>query len=145
MPSVYAEVIRSGQPKDLPEVRYGGDEEIPAGLFSVTAFPLGNASVGVFSEKITERRLAEEELHRSEARFRNIFETANVSIWEEDFSDVKTALDALKAQGVTDFRGYLAAHPEFVQQAVEMVRVIDVNEATLRLLEATSKEELLGG
>ncbi len=86
-----------------------------------------------------------EGLHTSETRFRNIFETANVSITEEDFSVAKSALDALKAEGLTDMRAYLTAHPEFVQQVVKMVRVNDVNTATVRIFGAASKEELLGG
>jgi C4-dicarboxylate-specific signal transduction histidine kinase len=66
-----------------------------------------------------------------------------VSIWEEDFSQVKIAIDDLKAKGVHDFRQYLATHPEFVQQAISMVKIIDVNAATVKLFEAQSKDELL--
>jgi hypothetical protein len=47
-----------------------------------------------------------------------------VSIWEEDFSEVKAAIESLRAQGVRDFREYIAAHPEFVRQAVAMVKVV---------------------
>ena len=66
-----------------------------------------------------------------------------MSIWEEDFSEVRAAIDRLRVQGVTDFREYLAAHPEFVQEAISMVKLIDVNDTTVTLLEAQSKEELL--
>ena len=38
----------------------------------------------------------------SERRYRHIFQTAGVSIWEEDFSQVKAAIDDLKAQGVPE-------------------------------------------
>ena len=92
---------------------------------------------------ITERKRAEAELRESERRYRHIFQTAGVSIWEEDFSRVKVAIDDLKAQGVRDFSQYLAAHPEFVQQAISMVELIDVNDATVKLFEAQSKDELL--
>ena len=77
-------------------------------------------------------------------RYRHIFESAGVSIWEEDFSRVNAAIDALKAQSVRDFRQYLAAHPEFVQQAISLVKIIDVNDATVKLFGAQSKDELLG-
>jgi PAS domain S-box-containing protein len=92
---------------------------------------------------ITERKRAEAELRENERRYRHIFQTAGVSIWEEDFSRVKVAIDDLKAQGVRDFSQYLAAHPEFVQRAISMVKLIDVNEATVKLFEAQSKDELL--
>jgi diguanylate cyclase (GGDEF)-like protein/PAS domain S-box-containing protein len=95
-------------------------------------------------EDITSRKLAEDLLRRSEERFRNIFETAGVSIWEEDFSEIKKTIDALKRDGVQDFRKYIDQHPEFIKQAAKQIKVVDVNEATLNLFEASSKEELIG-
>jgi signal transduction histidine kinase len=82
------------------------------------------------------------ELRTSERRYRHIFETAGVSIWEEDLSRVKAAVDELAARGVRDFAAYVAEHPAFVRRAVELVRIVDVNSTTLRLLGACSKEEL---
>ena len=93
---------------------------------------------------ITEHKQAEDGLRESEERFRSIFQTAAVSIWEEDYSEVRAALDELRAQGVADFRRYLAEHPGFAQRAVQMVKVLDVNEATLKLYGAKEKTELLG-
>ncbi|HET9528949.1 MAG TPA: sensor histidine kinase, partial [Blastocatellia bacterium] len=90
-----------------------------------------------------DRKQAEEELRESERRYRYIFQAAGVSIWEEDFSQVKAAIDELKAQGVRDFRRYLAEHPEFIWQVLPMVKVIDINDTTLKLFAARSKEELL--
>jgi len=92
---------------------------------------------------ITERKRVEAQLRQSEERYRNIFQTAGVSIWEEDFSQVKRAIDHLKTQGVRDFRWYLAEHPEFIRQAVSMVKVVDVNDASIKLFEAENKDELL--
>ncbi len=92
---------------------------------------------------ITERKRADAELRASESRHRHIFQAVGVSIWEEDFSRVKAAIDDLKAEGIQDFRQYVDAHPDFVRQALAMVRLVDVNEATLRLFGAQSKEDLL--
>ena len=86
----------------------------------------------------------EVELRNSEERYRDIFETAEVSIWEEDLSRVKAAIDDLKEKGVTDFRQYLDVHPAFVAEAARIVNVVDINPATLKLFGASSKEELLG-
>jgi len=94
-------------------------------------------------KEIIEHKRADAELRESEQRYRHIFQTAGVSIWEEDFSQVTAAIDDLKAQGVRDFSQYIAAHPEFIQQAISMVKIIDVNDATVKLFEAQSKDELL--
>lgn len=92
---------------------------------------------------VTERKRAEEELRESENRYRYIFDAAGVSIWEEDFSQVKDLIDELTAAGVDDFRKYVGTHPEFVRTAVPLVKVIDVNTATVKLFKADSKAELL--
>lgn len=47
---------------------------------------------------VTVRKRADAELRESERRYRNIFQTAGVSIWEDDFSQVQSALDDLKAR-----------------------------------------------
>ena len=82
-------------------------------------------------------------LRESEKRYRHIFESTGVSIWEEDFSRVKAAIDDLRSSGVRDFRAYFAAHPQFVQDAIAMVKVVDVNAVSVKLFAAESKAELL--
>ena len=56
---------------------------------------------------VTERRRAEAN-SGNERRYRYIFDAAGVSIWEEDFSQIKAAIDDLKATGVNDFRQHIA-------------------------------------
>ncbi len=94
-------------------------------------------------EDITDRKLAEERLRESEARYSYIFETAGVSLWEEDCSPLQAALDELRAQGVSDFRRHFADNPEFVRQATGMIKVVDVNDETLRMFRARDKDELI--
>ncbi len=94
-------------------------------------------------QDITERKRAEAEVRESERRYRHIFQSTGVSIWEEDFSRVKDAIDDLKAKGVRDLREYCAAHPEFVERAIGMVKIADVNDATVKLFAAESRDELL--
>ncbi len=97
----------------------------------------------VVCEDITERKIVEEELSESERRYRYIFDAAGVSIWEEDFSQVKAAIDELKAAGVDDLPKYVATHPEFVRQVIPLVKIVDVNDATLKLFKAENKADLI--
>lgn len=91
----------------------------------------------------TERKQDRDILLESEARYRSLFEDSPISLWEEDFSAVKTKLDALRWEGVTDFKAYFSAHPEVVAEFVRLVRITDVNKATLELYKVGEKSELL--
>ena len=82
-------------------------------------------------------------LRESEQRHRSIFESTGVSIWEQDFSGAKAVIDELKAQGVRDFRQYFAAHWDVVRRLDRLVRVLDVNEETVKMFRAKSKADLL--
>ncbi|NTV37534.1 MAG: PAS domain S-box protein, partial [Anaerolineaceae bacterium] len=92
---------------------------------------------------ITERKISEIARKESEERYRGLFENSPISLWEEDFSLVKHRLDTLREHGVQDLRSYLNEHPDVVQEFIRMVKVLDVNNATLRMFGAKKKEELL--
>jgi len=83
------------------------------------------------------------ELSSSEARFRELFEHAPVSIWEEDFSALRQYIDDLRATGIVDFSAYFDAHPEAVAESAARVKIVDVNLATLEMYQAESKTQLL--
>jgi diguanylate cyclase (GGDEF)-like protein/PAS domain S-box-containing protein len=83
------------------------------------------------------------ELSSSEARFRGLFEHAPISLWEEDFSAVRQYIDDLRAAGVGDFSAYFDAHPEAVSESAALVKIVDVNRATLKMYQAESKAQLL--
>jgi len=89
--------------------------------------------------------LASRDLQESEQRFRMVFENSPVSIWEEDFSGVRTFFDSLKKEGVADIEQYLDCHPDAVRYCAELAMVIDVNRAALTLHGAVNKEELFAG
>uniref|UniRef100_B8HS57 histidine kinase n=1 Tax=Cyanothece sp. (strain PCC 7425 / ATCC 29141) TaxID=395961 RepID=B8HS57_CYAP4 len=92
---------------------------------------------------ITDRKQAEAALAAQEQRYRYIFESVSVAIWEEDFSAVKAAINQLQGSGIEDFAQYLAEHPEFVRQMASSVRIHDVNQAALQMFGAKDKAELL--
>ena len=90
-----------------------------------------------------EHKWAVEMLQQSNERYRMLFENSPISLWEEDFSGVKTQLDRLSQMGIKDIRSYFLSHLEFVQKCAESVNVVDVNHASLELFQATSKAEIL--
>ena len=116
-------------------------ETVVKRLFDANGNPHGFQGV---SRDVTERRASERALVKSEARFRTLFEDSPISLWEEDLSELKRFFDELKGQGVTDFRRFFYDHPEQLAHCATLVRVVDVNKATLELLGARSKEQLLG-
>ncbi|MBY0247100.1 MAG: PAS domain S-box protein [Nitrospiraceae bacterium] len=92
---------------------------------------------------ITERKRMEVHLKEQVRRFRNIFESVPVSIWEEDWTGVIVAVASLRSQGITDFNRYFADRHELVAKLLRMVKVVDVNPQTCALFEATTKDQLL--
>ncbi|MCX5970064.1 MAG: HD-GYP domain-containing protein [Coprothermobacterota bacterium] len=89
--------------------------------------------------------LVEEELRKSEARYRTLFEESPVALWEEDFSAVQAYLLGLPDPGPSGWKAFLQDHPEIVDEAIRRVRIVDVNQATLNFLKVTKKEEVIEG
>ena len=75
----YAEVVRTGQKRNLGEVIYG-DDRVEKSIFTVKAFPLPNRCVGIVSDNITLHKKAEVLRHEQEAQLRVMFEQANVGM-----------------------------------------------------------------
>lgn len=92
---------------------------------------------------ITERKQMEDALQFSDQRYRSLFEDSPISLWEEDFSQVKVYLDSLRAEGVTNLRDYFRQKPEVVSHCANLVRVLDVNKATVTLLRAPDKASVM--
>jgi C4-dicarboxylate-specific signal transduction histidine kinase len=81
---------------------------------------------------------------RSEKRYRSIFEQARVSLWEQDFSEVKALLATLRQQGVHDLAAHMRANPAFARDCARRIRTVTINDATVELLRVSSRAEGLG-
>lgn len=127
---------------EIGQTRRDGDEITVLSRWSLERKGAGSkALILETNTDITARKVAAEALHQSEVRYRTIFDTLAISIWEHDFRPAKAALNALRANGVTDMRGYLAGHPEFVREVRALVPVTDVNRTALRMMGVSDKGE----
>ncbi|WP_291322685.1 PAS domain S-box protein [Desulfonatronospira sp.] len=97
----------------------------------------------VLARDITDIKRAEAELADQKARYQGIWNEAPVSIWEEDWSGVLTILQRLQDQGVQDYPAYFDQHPEVVEEALRAVKILDVNEETVRMFRGRDKDEFM--
>jgi PAS domain S-box-containing protein len=102
-----------------------------------------HGSVAVYTD-ISTHHQAEIAIRESRNRYQQIFENTGVSLWVEDFSHIKTTIETLKTEGVTDFSNYLDSNPDFLVEMAQSIRIVDVNQSTLKMLKAETKDALLG-
>ena len=99
--------------------------------------------VAEVARRMEDERAAQKALYYSELRFRNLFEQAEVSIWNEDLTEVARALKQLRIEGVSDLRKHLTDNPHVALDIAASVKVLNVNAATLKLFGATNEEQFL--
>ncbi|MCX7918180.1 MAG: PAS domain S-box protein [bacterium] len=94
---------------------------------------------------IIERKQAVITMQENQRRFQVLFENSPISIWEGDFSAVKSYLTELRNSGVTDFATYFASRPDEVMKCAGMINVMQVNQATIKLYQAKNIDEFRSG
>jgi diguanylate cyclase (GGDEF)-like protein len=82
-------------------------------------------------------------LTTSSADFELMFESAPISLWLEDYSQLKTLFDGWRAQGIADFKAHVKQHPEVLGQCAGLLKILKVNQKTLEVFGAASQEELV--
>ncbi len=113
----------------------------------ITKFPVFDASghilaIGSTSTDVTERYRTQQALIASERRYRGLFDGAPVILIETDWSVAKALVDRLRRQDVEDIRQHLLDHPALVRQSNDVMKILAINKAALRVFNIENDEEL---
>ncbi len=92
---------------------------------------------------LTQVRKEERVRKESEERFEGLFSNSEVSIWSEDFTSVLLELNNLRMKGVIDLKKYLQQDISLAWELVAKVKVNNINNSTLKLFGATTKEQFI--
>jgi len=98
-----------------------------------------NKELIVLSEKLSEKNKL---ILESQRKFKNLFDRSPVSLWEEDFSQVKQLLNK-KLTEVNDLKKYLDENPDFVNECISKMKILNVNKVSLELLGVENRKELI--
>lgn len=96
------------------------------------------------SHDITNEKESIELVKKSEERYKILFNNSPVPLWEEDFTEISDYFTTLKEKGIKDLNEFLDNNPEELINCIKMVKIVDVNQATLDLHKAENKEQLIG-
>lgn len=144
---VIRELINHEQNMSLIETRYvKKDGEILEVCITTTLLKDDKGDLLYFFIQvldITLRKETEKQLIEREYRYRRLFDNAPIPLWEEDFSEVYSYFEELKKNGVKDFRNYFNENHHEVIKCLEMIKIIEVNQAAVNMHRAPSKEDLL--
>lgn len=129
---------------EQPDAFSDRDERLLATLANQMAVAIENARLyQSLQNELAERKRAEEELRQSREQYQDLFENSPVATWLEDFSAVVEWMDELRAKGVKNLREYLASNPEDLKHGISLIRILNANQAAVKMNGAQNKEELL--
>lgn len=99
------------------------------------------ATVTTASFDITSQKLGESAVKESDARYRTIFETLAVGIWEHDIRALRRYLAEMRSKGIDDVREFFEKNPEKVRETMKLVPITDVNRTVLDLVGVSEKAD----
>ena len=85
-----------------------------------------------------------EELEASERRYRDLFHYMPIGLTQVDASRIVPLFKELRAQGVTDLKAHIDAHPDFLPRAIDAMLVEEVNEQNVQIFGAQTAAEMHG-
>jgi PAS domain S-box-containing protein len=97
-----------------------------------------NTALKQLSNQLSEKNRL---LLESKDRFINLFEQNPVPLWEQDFSKVIRLLNEKKAE-TKELKNYLEKNPDFVEECISNIKILNANKAALALFGVKNTEEL---
>lgn len=83
------------------------------------------------------------QLEASERRYKSLFNQIPLTIWVEDASDMLKYAKTIGLDKIEDLQDYLDSNPDVVFQGLAKLKIYDVNNAALELIEVSDKNILL--
>lgn len=144
-----ARVQAAGSAGNYVDGGFTTEFRVPSSLYSRPVFflPVGVSVLAVCLLSlvlVTRRRRHAVDLAVSEDRYRSFFQEAPISLWEQDFSEVRAFLGRRNLPDEAALREHLRAHRRAVFELTRRVRILDANQATLELFGCDSLETMVG-
>lgn len=79
-------------------------------------------------------RMADAKLRRSEERYRNIFQSTSVAVWEQDYSAAAAICAPILVHGLPELRERLTRDEDFLRLCQLSLKTIDANDAARFLI-----------
>jgi PAS domain S-box-containing protein len=95
------------------------------------------------TKDITEQKTIELKNLILEKEYKQIFNNAAISIWNEDFTLTFEQINKLRELDIPDIKTYLDKNPKVTKSLLKSVEVRNVNKATLNLFKAKSYKHFL--
>jgi PAS domain S-box-containing protein len=92
---------------------------------------------------VSARKKIESEQMESFNYYYSLFEDSPIPIWDEDFSEVKKALEDLRGEGLENPGAYFTQYPDELGKIASKMIVNEINQAVVVLNEGNSKEDVL--
>ncbi len=115
------------------------DRLTPIFLPYVVVLTLASVAMGLLLREIESARGFDAILGDSRERYRTLFNSATVAIFEVNLATVFHQVRQLRETGVSDLRAFLADTPDLVSDLISGIRVVRVNPAALRLFGVSSE------
>lgn len=142
MTAIDAELLAAGRWQGEVFRRTADGRDVCASIRRLVQ-PAGDAALAVLEWGRDARKAGPGEI--AAHRYTNVFHAMAASFWELDFTEVRKAIGELIAAGVEDVPARLRSDREFIDHAIGLVQIVDVNDTTVEIFGAPSRDAILAG